>query len=411
MSRPSARRLVAVLALAALLMAPTTGMAIPWDEAGAIPPSKTPPAQTPDPLCAQSYANDRPKGGPALHFGIGPRLAGEGGTANTTPLVPENFAKRDQAIRELKGKQYFFVRLNRLFESDGNKGIRTFQKLANRFTRQGVHVELQVRYHPTKADNGNIAKWLAFVRKVVRTFGPNKLVTGLQITNEVNLTYSPNTSDGYWKNSIRALTEGVVTAKAESRRHHYSWQEIGFNFAWRLAKYQVDRDFWAQVARVGGKELRRATDYVGIDLYPGTYTPGILLPGSPPIKNLGDAWLEGIAQLRECWMRHAGFGRTVPIRIDETGYPTGPNRPNEAAQARALSAIVRTAVRYRGTYNVTYFNWFGLRDNNSHGPNFQSFFGLLRDDYSRKPAFGMYRNLIAQYGYRSAVTRRPSSTG
>jgi hypothetical protein len=41
-----------------------------------------------------------------------------------------------------------------------------------------------------------------------------------------------------------------------------------------------------------------------------------------------------------------------------------------------------------------------LRDNNSKGPNFQSFFGLLRDDYSRKPAFGVYRRLIARYGAR-----------
>ena len=47
-----------------------------------------------------------------------------------------------------------------------------------------------------------------------------------------------------------------------------------------------------------------------------------------------------------------------------------------------MSALVRTAHRYRGTYNITDFRWFGLRDNNSQGPNFQSYFGLLRDDYS-----------------------------
>lgn len=39
-----------------------------------------------------------------------------------------------------------------------------------------------------------------------------------------------------------------------------------------------------------------------------------------------------------------------------------------------------------------------LRDNNSAGPNFQSFFGLSRDDYSRKPAFAAYARLIRKLG-------------
>jgi hypothetical protein len=392
------RFVVFVAVLAVALVSPVAAGAIPWDVAGAIPPSRTPPPQLPDPLCAQSYANDPPRGGPPLLFGVGPRLAGEGGTQNTTPLVPENFAKRDRAIAELKGRRSLFVRLNRLFMSDGARGIRMFRSLAARFGRLGADVELQVRYHPAPADNGNIAKWLAFVRRVVRAFGPNHRVTGLQITNEVNLTFSPNTSDGYYANAVRALVEGVIAAKHESQRLHYSWQRIGFNYAWRSADYGVDASFWRSVRRLGGARLRRATDYVGIDSYPGTYTPGILLPGSPPIVNLGDSFLEGIAQLRECYMRHAGFGRATPIRIEETGYPTGPGRPDEAAQARALAALVHTAVAYRGTYNVTHFSWFGLRDNNSRGPNFQSYFGLLHDDYSPKPAFCVYRRLVARYG-------------
>jgi hypothetical protein len=387
----------ALAALACLCAAPGAA-AIPWDIGGAIPPSRTGPADRPDPLCAQSYANDAMRGGRPLRFGIGPRLAGEGGTMNRTPLVREDYEKRDRALARLKGRRYLAVRLNRLFMSDGEKGIRTFKRLADRFTRQGLEVELQVRYHPRPADNGAIGKWLRFVRKVVRTFGPNRGVTGLQITNEVNLDFSPNTSDGYWKGSVRALVDGVIEAKRESRRHGYRWQKIGFNFAWRNGDYQKDATFWDEVARLGGRRLRRATDFVGIDIYPGTYAPGILLPGSPPIVSLGDAFLEGLAQMRECFMPKAGFTRSTPIRIEETGYPTGPGRPDEAAQARATAALVRTAVAYRGTYNITDFRWFGLRDNNSEGPDFQSFFGLLRDDYSPKPAFEVYRRLIARHG-------------
>ena len=93
-----------------------------------------------------------------------------------------------------------------------------------------------------------------------------------------------------------------------------------------------------------------------------------------------------------------GAGRAVPLRIEETGYPTGPGRPDEAAQATALRQIVNAAAAYRGAYNLTDLRWFGLRDNNSAGPDFQSFFGLLRDDYTPKPAFGAYRELIARRG-------------
>jgi hypothetical protein len=95
----------------------------------------------------------------------------------------------------------------------------------------------------------------------------------------------------------------------------------------------------------------------------------------------------------------AGFGRATPLRVEETGYPTGPGR-TEAAQVRATREFVHAAVAYRGTYNISDFRWFGLRDNNSAGPNFQSFFGLLRDDYSPKPAYGVYRRLVARHGHR-----------
>ena len=391
--------LVCVVAAAVIVLgAPGGAAAIPWDVAGAIPPSRTPPPVRPDPLCLQSYADDAPRGGPPLRFGVGPRLAGEAGGTQRTPVVPEDAAARDRAIRRLHGDRPFFVRLNRLFMADGTAGIRRFTRLARHFARQGLDVEVQVRYHPRPADDGDVATWLAYVRRVVRAFGPDHRVVALQITNEVNLGFSPNTSDGAYRRAVDALVRGVQTAKRESRRRGYRWQRIGFNVAWRHPDPAKDAAFWTALGRRGGARLRAATDYVGLDTYPGTFTPGILTPGAPPVADLGDAFLEGLAQLRECFMPMAGFRRSTPIRIDETGYPTGPGRPDETAQARAVAALVRAAVAHRGTYGITHFNWFGLRDNDSHGPDFQSFFGLLRDDYSAKPAFAAYRRLIARDG-------------
>jgi hypothetical protein len=384
------RRFAAALGTALLcaLALAATAVAIPWDQPGAIPPFLTPPADAPDPFCRQSYADDAPAGGRRLEFGIGPRLAGEAGTGQVTPLVPVNVAKRDAALLRLKGRRTMSVRLNRLFQADGQAGIRRFKKMARHYGRLGFEVELQVRYHPAPAQNGDIGAWLDYVRRVVRAFGPIKRVVALQITNEVNLTFSPNTSDGAYANAVQALARGVPAAKREARRLGYRRLRTGFNYAWRFG--DADADFWRAVGAAGGKRLRRATDWVGIDTYPGTYVPA-------SFQNAGDALLEGIAQLRECYMPLAGFGRRTSIHLEELGYPTGPGR-SEAVQEAALEAFVKTANRYRGTYNVTSLNWFGLRDNNSAGPNFQSFFGLLRDDYTRKPAFGAYRKLVSELG-------------
>jgi hypothetical protein len=58
--------------------------------------------------------------------------------------------------------------------------------------------------------------------------------------------------------------------------------------------------------------------------------------------------------------------------------------------------MVRAAHRFRGTYNVSDYRWFDLRDHNTSSSNFQHHYGLLRDDYTKKPAFRVYRKLLAR---------------
>lgn len=382
-----------------VLVAVPAATAIPWDVGGAIAPSDTPAPDSPDPLCTQSYADDTPAGGPPIRFGVGPRLAGEAGTGQTTPLVRVDPVKRDAALVRLAGDRSFTVRLNRLFMADGQGGIDRFRRMARHYASRGLRVEIQVRYHPNEEQNGDIQAWVDYVKRVVRAFGPIKGVTGLQITNEVNVTFSPNTSDGFYDKAVNALIQGVKAAKNESRRKGYRQLEIGFNYAW-LFRGQPDTDFWAALGRDGGKALRRSTDWIGLDLYPGTYTPA-----AAAIATYGDAFLEGLAQVRECYMPMAGFGEKVPLRIEETGWPTGPGR-SEAEQKNVLRQFVTTVVKYRGTYQLTDFRWFGLRDNNSAGPDFQSYFGLLDDSYAPKPAFGEYRRLVDRFGAGNAKRRR-----
>jgi len=107
-----------------------------------------------------------------------------------------------------------------------------------------------------------------------------------------------------------------------------------------------------------------------------------------------------MADLRMCKMPLAHLGAGVPIHVEENGWPTGPGR-SEDAQERALRDMVGTVDEFRGTFGVSDYRWFDLRDHNTSSENFQHHYGLLRDDYSPKPAYGAYRRLVA------ALSRRP----
>ena len=266
--------------------------------------------------------------------------------------------------------------------------------LAAHFGRLGLDVELQVRYHPRPQDDGDLATWLAYVRRVVRAFGPNRHVTGLQITNEVNLTFSPNTSDGAHRRAVDALVRGVIAAKRESRRLGFHQQRIGFNYAFRFGD-RNDAGFWDAVGRRGGARCAARPTGSG-----STSTPGPSCRRSRRSCTSATRCWRGSrwSASATCRWRASGGARRCGSR--SSGFPTGPNRPDEAAQARALDELVRTAVAYRGTYGLTDLRWFSLRDNTHLGPNFQSFFGLLHDDYTPKPAFATYRGLIRRHGAR-----------
>jgi hypothetical protein len=106
--------------------------------------------------------------------------------------------------------------------------------------------------------------------------------------------------------------------------------------------------------------------------------------------------VNAMSVLRECFMPIARLGRDVPIHVEENGWPTGPGRP-EDQQVDAMRQMVGAAHDFRGTYHVTDYRWFNLRDHNSAGPNFQQHYGLLRDDYSAKPAFAVYRRLVDRF--------------
>ncbi len=171
-----------------------------------------------------------------MRFGITPGAqTGQLGSGPQPPRIAEDPAKQVKALNDLRPDKTipFVLRLHRFFWSDGEAGVQHFMALADRYTKAGFDVELQLRYHPSAQQEGDIPAWTAFVRRVVDRFGPNPRVVAIQVTNEVNLPLSPDSSDGAYAKGSEALVQGVLAAKDEARKKGYGQLEIGFNWAYR----------------------------------------------------------------------------------------------------------------------------------------------------------------------------------
>ncbi|HEX8102069.1 MAG TPA: hypothetical protein VF533_05635 [Solirubrobacteraceae bacterium] len=345
-------------------------------------------AHAQDPGCvAETEAESVPQkpGAAPLRFGITPGVqTGQLGGPPSPPRTPEDPAQHLAKLDQLRGDpaRPFVLRLHRFFWSDGEEGVQRFLALADRYTSHGYLVELQLRYHPSAEQEGDIAAWTKHVRDVVARFGANPGVVAIQVTNEVNLTYSPDSSDGSYANARDALVQGVVAAKDEAVKHGYQQLKIGFNWAYR-SDPASETSFWNGVRDKGGEPFTRAVDWIGLDAYPGTFFPPAEAPGEER-----DGMVNAMSALR-CYAQIPGIPGTVPIHVEENGWPTSPTR-SEEDQARVLDTLVGAVDDFKGTYNVSDYRWFNLRDGDSTSPNMGVRYGLLRDDYSPKPAFGRY---------------------
>ncbi len=171
----------------------------------------------------------------------------------------------------------------------------------------------------------------------------------------------------------------------------------------------TEAGFWNYLRDNGGPRFINAVDWVGLDAYPGTFFPPLeILPGG-----YRDGMVNAMSSLRDCFMPIAGLPASIPIHVEENGAPTGPLR-SEATQLSNLGEMAGAVDDFRGTYNVTDYRWFDLRDHDSASLNFQHHYGLMRDDYSPKPAFTAYRDFVAAHtrpggGGQSLAAGAPSS--
>jgi hypothetical protein len=310
-------------------------------------------------------------------------------------VAPEDPTLRMAALERLRRPRQPFV-LHLYVSYTGPHGPSAAQQIGREIAQYGAagfHTELVTSYRPADGGSpGDVAGFVAFVRSAVRSLGRVRGFVSLQVTNEVNQGGSPNTSDGYYAGAKDALIDGVIAAKDEIRKDTLGQVKVGFN--WAYATDAGEHTFWRYLGDHGGRRFVAALDWVGLDAYPGTWGPALAGRGGLTAETTSfmDAALHA---LRATYMPLAGIPHTVALQVSEIGYPTGPGR-TDAMQVTVMKAAIEAIYHARHAYHVTGLRWFDLRDADSSNPSLESQYGLMRSDYAPKPAFGVYRTLVAR---------------
>ena len=218
------------------------------------------------------------------------------------------------------------------------------------------------------------------------------LEAALQVTNEANVVGAAAVGDGAYPGAEDALVHGVIAAQSEVRELGFAQVGIGFN--WAYASDADEHAFWTRLNRLGGPAFRRSLDWVGLDVYPETWGPRA--SGGDLSSSVRATIIDALGALRRL-MGLAALPPTVPLHVCENGYPTGPGR-TDAMQVTAMTAAITALNAHRARYLVTDYRWFDLRDADSANTSFESQYGLLRDDYTPKPAFAVFADLVSSLG-------------
>lgn len=249
------------------------------------------------------------------------------------------------------------------------------------YANQGYKVMVVLRYRPPQGYEGNVAAWRDYVRSAVDHYAAMPNVMWIQVTNEANAGGTSD-SDGYYVGARDALIQGVIAGNQEKTAHNYN-VKIGFNFYYGLGE-SSDNDFWSYLGANGGSAFSQATDWAGIDAYPGTF---ILEPN-------GDyaAMHDALVYMRSTSMPQAGLGSSVPIYVAETGF--GVLGKSEDDQVHHLNSFWNAVWDLHDSENVRMFIWFEQVDRAYWSANPADHMGLTDVNYVPRKAWYTYQNLL-----------------
>ena len=325
-----------------------------------------------------------------LRFGVYP-WGGVGCVQQCAPSVPENANKSMAAVKELKGAQPFVVHLYGEYNGVSNGSVDALVSEASWWSSNGVQVSAVLRYRPS--DAGKAAGYAAWVRTQTRRLAALPGTVAIQIANEPN-NDAPDAGDGSYPGIVDAIADGVPAARAEVVAAGRGDIQIGFNWAAGSTPTATE-PLWTALRQAGGSAFTQAVGFVGVNVYPGTWSPP-LAATAPTTAQIDAAVRSTLSAVRNKHMVAAGVA-SASIVITETGYPTTAAR-SATTQDTVLRAIVAAADATKSTYGVTDVRWFSLRDGNTASGQLENGYGLLRDDYTPKPAFTTLRAIVAGIG-------------
>jgi len=318
-----------------------------------------------------------------LVFGVYPfGIAGGPGGVVSGPA--DDISRIGEALQDLAGDgPPLLVRMYVTFEGSMAAAL---DQVAQ-FAQIGSLVDLSLNFHDR---DGDVERWCEFVAEVVRRHG--SAVGSIGVTNDANLFDIPLAPDGAYPNALEALVDGVFVA-SETKDRVAASAALGFTAAGEVETTSDAESFWRPVAQRGGEAFASALDFAGLTVYPVGFGAQV-----PPARELVQRTTETLTSYR-AQLSAVGIPGTVPIRVSECGWPAGPGR-SEQDQAEVLATIVNTIAGLRGEVGITHWELFTLRDADTSSRDLFGHFGILRDDYTRKPAYDALRKLIHAHGVR-----------
>ncbi|NOU96871.1 hypothetical protein GC093_27145 [Paenibacillus sp. LMG 31456] len=319
-----------------------------------------------------------------LTFGIYPLSVA--GTPTGLAVGPQdNYEKIQLALEDLRGGTRMLLPRNYIIYT-GRESDSKMLSLADRYLDAGLLGDLTVGC--LQEPDLELAGWLDFIHEVINKYGSQ--LASLQITNEPNLVFM----EGSKPYVLRALVEGVIAAKKETRNRNLPIK-IGFGSV--PDGPMTVPHFWENLAELGGEKLIESLDFVGHNFYVDVFEEPFDLEEIPASVE------RTLRNLRERDLITGGVPASIPIRVTENGWPTGKNpfiniERSYGHQAKVLETVIRTIYKLRMELNITHYELFGLRDADSSKDDLFHQFGIVQDDYSPKPAYYTYKKLIQELG-------------
>lgn len=312
-----------------------------------------------------------------LTFGIYP--GGNAGSDNGLAKGnPDNPTLIKEALAQLQHEnKTFLVRCYLHYIGEGK--IKNLTPLnPKQYLAKGRKLDLVLGY---QSKNGDITDWAEFIKQQINEYGSD--LGKIQICEEPNLYGIPYV-DGDSPNVSQAVVQGVITAKKEIKKLGLD-VEVGFN---GVPTFDPNNDFWRAIGELGTSEFIDSLDYIGLDFFPDVFRPIAF----EEIRNSVDTVLN---HFRNVSLVEAKIPSKIPLHITENGWATSPER-SESKQAAVIETVIRAINEYQEKYNITQYELFDLRDANSSTSDFFYQFGIVKDDYTPKPAFETYKKLISE---------------